>query len=86
MFGAGRNTRCPVIGLSAGFLSDHMANPKSEKAAISGSGFDEDELFLDQLKDSFCFFFAATVTLMEMVKYLNSSREATGKDSAQPKA
>ena len=50
-----------------------MASANSQKPSTPAPTFDEDELFLDQLKDSFCFFFAATVTLMELIKHLKTS-------------
>jgi len=77
---------CPVIRPSAGFCLENMADPKPEHAASSHPSFDEDELFLDQIRDSFCFFFAATVTLMEVVKYLQSSRDTPRKNQSRSKA
>lgn len=70
-----------------------MVNPAPEKAAITEASLEEDELFLEQLKDSFCFFFAATVTIMEVVKYLSphasnnphasNKRKSPGRSSAE---
>jgi len=77
---------CPVICPSAGFCLENMADPKPEHSASSHPSFDEDELFLDQIRDSFCFFFAATVTLMEVVKYLQSSRDTPRKNQSRSKA
>ena len=39
-----------------------------------------DELFFDQLKDQFAFFYAATVTAMEAYKNLRADYQKKGRD------
>jgi len=52
-----------------------MTDQKEENERDFEAGIAEDEIFLDELKDSFCFFFAATVAAMETLKYFQLTQD-----------